>query len=136
MVPAIIFQDNLYQAITRGRIDPVFCPELRDEVTRALEHMLLHRVLTEQERYAYRGLWAVIEARSGHIGPMPPHYTVPELGNHQKDAHLFWTCERGRAAVIITTEKRLWEDLRKWRGVPILKPTDALEWLANRAPER
>ncbi len=105
----------------------MLCPELRDEVTQALEHMLRRQALTEQERYVHRSLWAMIEAGADHVGPVRPGYTVPELGDHQKDAHLFWACEEGHAQAVITTEPRLWRGLRAWRGIPILKPTDALK---------
>jgi len=51
--------------------------------------------------------------------------------------HLSWACERSQADCLITVEPRLWRDLRTWRGIPILKPTEALMHLgldARRAP--
>ena len=64
LVPAILFLDNLYWAVSRDTIQPVLCSELRDEVIQALEHMLRHQALTEQDRYVYRSLWATCSGRA------------------------------------------------------------------------
>lgn len=135
--PSIVDPDNLYEAIIdRQSLVPVFCPEMLCEARLAIEVMLerLSFLLTERD---YRAIWEAfdfVQRVAASVPSPPPGFTVEELGPHQKDAHLFWTCEQGDACVVITVEPRLWHELRMWRGIPILKPTDALAWLARRFP--
>ena len=139
LAPAILFRDNLYRAmVEQAVLRPVLCPEMVEETSQALEEMLADRsYLTESDRRVVQDALRFVARVAWHVDRVSPGYVVPELGAHQKDAHLFWACERGQADCLITVEPRLWRDLRTWRGIPILKPTEALMHLgldARRAP--
>ena len=131
LIPSLIDSDNLCNAIVEARVlVPVFCPEMLDEAQRTLGVMLKRRPnLTDEQRNAMWRTLELVQQFGISVSSPPPTFAVRELGPHQKDAHLFWTCEQGDAQIIITIEPRLWYDLREWRGIPIRKPTDALRYL-------
>lgn len=91
--------DNLYQAIVADQIlVPVFCSEMLEEAAQTVDGMLARRpFLTEHDRRIVWEALSFVERVAVHVTSPPSGYTVPELGEHQKDAHLFWACERGQA---------------------------------------
>lgn len=110
-----------------------------DEAEQTADRIMARRPwVTESDRQIVREALVLVHRLAVCVSSPPDGYAVPELGNHQKDAHLFWACEQSHADVVVTIEPRLWHSLRVWRGVPILKPTDALAWLGldSQHPEK
>ncbi|MEW6046580.1 MAG: hypothetical protein AB1609_08870 [Bacillota bacterium] len=128
LAPSLFYQGLLFRAIRHDLLVPLVIPEIYTELTAAVLAICAREAAPNHVRELILRACELVYSKSPRLMPMPPDYAVPELKGHMKDAHLFWVAEHGRADVIIVREPRL-ETIGEWRGVPILRPRHALEYL-------